>query len=203
MVKLNQSRILFKLAAAVLLLTSSGAWAQTETLVVAYSKQGLDLTQYQQFHLLPLNLTGTRIVPPPWVENPDPHEWGLTQENKDFLVSAYASSVRAGIGETGQFKVVDEPAAGTLQLEVRLMSLTPWASRLEKDVETLGSGTLTFEAYVRDARTGELLTIYQGTQLVGKDYQENTALNKQAGLTEHFTNWGRNISRRLAEARAK
>ena len=203
MFKLNQPKILIKLAVAVLLMTSIGAWAQTETLVVAYTKAGLDLSQYQQFHLLPLNLSGTRLVPPPWIENPDPHEWGLTQENKEFLVSAYASSVRAGIEEAGQFKVVNEPSAGTLQLEVRLISLTPWASRLEKDVETLGSGTFTFEAYIRDARTGELLTIYQGTQLVGKEYQENTALNKQTSLIEHFTNWGRNISKRLTEARAK
>ena len=95
------------------------------------------------------------------------------------------------------------PGPATLQLEVRLISLTPWASREERDATTLGSGTLTFEAHVRDARTAELLVAYQGTQPVGQDYQENTELNKASNLTEHFTTWGRNISQRLATAQAR
>ena len=67
----------------------------------------------------------------------------------------------------------------------------------------MGTGSLTFEAYVRDARTAELLAIFSGTQAVGKEYQENTAFNRVAGVTEHFRNWGRNVSRRLSEARAR
>ena len=54
------------------------------------------------------------------------------------------------------------PGAQTLQLEVRLVSLTPWASREERDVSTRGSGTLTFEAHVRDVRTAEMLAVFQG-----------------------------------------
>jgi len=204
MFMLNQPRILSKLAAAVLLMGAVGAWAQSETtLAPAYAKPGVDLRQYQQFLLLPLNLSNTRVVPPPWVENADPHEWDLTKKNKDLLTSTYASAVRGGIESAGQFKVVTEPTPGTLQVEVSLISLTPWASRAEVGAQTLGSGTLTFEAHIRDARTAELLFVFQGTQQVGQDYQENTALNKVAGLTEHFANWGRNISRRLTEAQAK
>jgi hypothetical protein len=81
------------------------------------------------------------------------------------------------------------------------VSLTPWASRDEK-VETLGSGTLTFEAHVRDAATSELLAVYQGTQNVGKEYQANTPANKMTDIKQHFTDWGRNISKRLAAAQA-
>jgi Protein of unknown function (DUF3313) len=192
------------LVAAVSLMTASGAWAQTDgTLAPAYAKPGVNVKSYQQFLLLPLNLSDTRIVPPPWVENPNPHEWDLTKKNKDTLASTYATAARMGIESAGQFKVVTEPTPGTLQVEVRLVSLTPWASRAEANAQTLGSGTMTFEAHVRDAPTGELLFVFQGTQQVGQDYQENTAFNKVAGLTEHFTNWGRNISRRLAEVQAR
>lgn len=200
---LNQPRMLSKFAVVALLTTAAiGAWAQSETMLApAYSKPGVSFSQYQQVLLLPLNLSDTRLVPPPWVENPDPRDWTLTKRNRDFLTSAFASAVREGIEAGGQFRVVTEPTPGTLQIEVHLISLTPWAARNER-AETLGSGTLTFEAHVRDARTAELLQVYQGTQQVGQDYQENTAFNKASGLTDHFTNWGRNVSRRLAEARA-
>jgi len=199
----NKPKMLCKLTAAVALMTAFGVWAQETTLAPAYAKPGINLRQYQQFLLLPLNLSETRVVPPPWVENPNPHEWDLTKKNRDTLASTYASAVRSGIESAGTFKVVTEPTPGTLQVEVHLISLTPWASRAEADAQTLGSGTMTFEAHVRDARTGELLFVFQGNQQVGQDYQENTAFNKISGLTEHFTNWGRNISRRLSEAQAR
>jgi hypothetical protein len=187
-----------------LMAAAAGARAQAPApLTVTYTKPGVNLAQYSQFRLLPLNVSDTRLIPPPWVEKPDPREWQLTRENREFLVTTFAKAVREGIESGGKYKVVDAATPGTLQLEVRLVSLTPWASREEKDATTLGSGTLTFEAYVRDARTAELLVSYQGTQPVGKDYQENTALNKASNLTEHFTTWGRNISQRLATAQAR
>jgi hypothetical protein len=176
---------------------------QPAPLTITYQKPGVDLAPYTQFRLQPLEVSDARIVPPPWVENPDPREWDLTSKNRDFLVTSFAEAVREGIESEGRYHVVTEATPGTLQLEVRLISLTPWASRAETDVSTLGSGTLTFEADVRDAGTAELLVAFQGTQAVGQDYQENTPMNKASGLTEHFKSWGRNISRRLAAAQAR
>jgi hypothetical protein len=201
---LKKPKALRKLVAVAALMTAGAAFGQSETrLAPAYSKPGVNVASYQQFLLLPLDVSETRIVPPPWVENPNPHEWDLTRKNRETLASSYASAVRTGIESEGRFRVVTEPTPGTLEVEVRLVSLTPWASRAETDAQTLGSGTMTFEAHVRDAPTGELLFIFQGTQQVGQDYQENTAFNKAAGLTDHFTNWGRNISRRLAEVQGR
>ena len=188
-----------------LLLMSAGLGAQTPApLTVTYTKPGVNIAQYTQFKLVPLNVTDARVVPPPWVENADPHEWALTDRNRDFLRTTFAQAVREGIESGGKYKVVNEGTPGTLQLEVRLINLTPWASREEdRELSTRGSGTLSFEAHVRDARTGELLVAYQGTQEVGQDFQENTVANKRADLTEHFTTWGRNISQRLATAQAR
>ena len=53
------------------------------------------------------------------------------------------------------------------------------------------------------ATAGLLLAVFSGTQAVGKDYQENTDFNRAAGVTEHFKNWGRNVSKRLTAARAQ
>lgn len=198
----NQPKILGKLFLFASLLVAAGSWAQAdENLSVAYAKPGVDLHQYQQFMLSPLDLSETRLVPPPWVEDPDPREWDLTPGNREFLVSTFATAVREGIESDGRFKIVDERSPGTLQVQVRLVSLTPWASR-DEQVTTLGSGMLVFEAHIRDAQTAELLAVFKGTQQVGQEYQENSDLNKAKGVKEHFTNWGRNISRRLAKARA-
>jgi hypothetical protein len=191
--------------AVVLMLGALGAQAQAPASVttVTYMKPGVDVTKYNEFRIVPLNVSDTRVVPPPWVEKADPHQWNLTRQNRDFLQTSYASAVREGIESGGRYKVVNDAGPGTLQLETRLISLTPWASREEKGVETLGSGTLSFEANVRDARTGELLAAFQGNQPVGKDYQENTPMNKASDITEHFKTWGKNISQRLATAQAR
>jgi hypothetical protein len=172
-------------------------------LTASYVKPDTNFRSYTQFLIAPLNLEDTRLIPPPWVENPDPHEWELTRKNQNFLRSSYAEAVGEGIESEGRFKVVTQPTPGTLQVEVHLISLTPWASREEQAVQTRGSGTLTFEAHVRDAATAELLAVYEGTQQVGADYQENTDFNKATDLTEHFTNWGRAISRRLATVQSQ
>jgi uncharacterized protein DUF3313 len=200
---LSKQGLVRTLSLAVLL--SGAIGAQTPApLTVTYTKPGVNVAQYNQFKLLPLNVSDARVVPPPWVENADPHEWALTEQNREFLRTTYAQAVRQGIESAGKYKVVSEGTPGTLQLEIRLISLTPWASREEsRELSTRGSGTLSFEAYVRDARTAELLVSYSGTQIVGQDFQENTVANKQRDLTEHFTQWGRNISQRLATAQGR
>jgi hypothetical protein len=188
--------------AAVLLAVAVSASAQTDMLTPSYIKPGINFKQYKQFTIKPLNLDDTRLIPPPWVEKPNPKDWRMSKDNQDFLRQTFTSAVRSGVESEGKFKVVNEHTPGTLQIDVHLLSLTPWASRDEK-VETLGSGTLTFEAHVRDAATSELLAVYQGTQQVGKNYQENTPANKMTDIKEHFTDWGRNISKRLAAAQAQ
>jgi len=190
--------------AAFLLTAATAVWAQpADNLTLAYAKQGVNLKQYKQFLIKPLNLEDTRLIPPPWVEKPDPKVWNLSRENQQFLRDSFASAVREGVKSEGKFTVVNQPTPGTLQIDIHLISLTPWAANDEKGVETLGSGTMTFEAHVRDAKTSDLLAVYQGTQQVGKNYQENTPANKMTDLKEHFTMWGRNISKRLAAAQAQ
>jgi hypothetical protein len=191
-----------RLGAALLLFAATAVCAQSNELAVTFRKPDVDLKKYSQLLIMPLNLSDTRVIPPPWVENAKPHEWQLTKKNEDVLRSAYAGAVRAGIETSGDFKVVDRSAPGVLQVEVRLISLTPWAARGEQ-ATTLGSGSLTFEAHVRDASTGELLAVLNGTQPVGNEYQENTDFNRVSTLKEHFTNWGRNVSRRLTAARTQ
>lgn len=133
----------------------------------------MDLRSYTQFLLKPLNLEDTRIIPPPWVENPDPRKWQLSERNRQFLKAAYRQVMTEGLERSGEFNVVEKAFRGSLELEVKLISLTPYA-RSGEDVKTKGYGELTFEAALRDARSGELLAMFEGAQQVGEDYQENT-----------------------------
>ena len=164
-----------------------------------FVRQGVDFKYYNQFILKTLNVEHTRLIPPPWVENPDPRKWQLSDTNKDFLRGAYRQAMKIGLEESGEFIVVSKPARGVLELEISLVSLAPYARQGEK-VTTQGYGGLTFEAALRDARSGELLALYEGTQKVGEDYNENTEFNKASNLTQHFTDWGRRVSARMAAA---
>jgi len=83
------------------------------------------------------------------------------KDSKDFLVTTFAKAVSEGIESGAQYKIVKEPTPGTLQLEVRLISSRRTLRRRERR-ETLGSGTLTFEALRADAPTAELLVAYKG-----------------------------------------
>jgi hypothetical protein len=48
-------------------------------------------------------------------------------------------------------------------------------------------------AETRDAQTGELLGIYEGSQEVGKHYQPNTDFTREKNLKTLFDSWGRRI----------
>lgn len=167
---------------------------------VTFIRQGVDFKYYNQFVLKTLNVEHTRLMPPSWIDNPDEaRKWQLSDTNKDFLRSAYRQSMKAGLEESGDFGVVNKPVRGTLELEISLVSLAPYARQGQK-VTTKGYGELSFEAALRDARTGELLALYEGTQKVGEDYQENTDFNKASNLAQHFVGWGRRVSNRLIAA---
>jgi hypothetical protein len=201
---LSPPRLIRTLGIAVLLLSGAIGAQTPEEWTVAYTKPGVAPAQYKQFKVLPLNVSDARVIPPPWVEPTELYDWALIEETRELLRSTFAQAVRQGIEAGGQYRVVSEGTPGTLQLEVRLISLRPWASREEgPELRTRGSGTLTFEAYVRDAHTAELLAVYQGTQQVGQDFHDNTLANKKADLARHFAAWGNDISQRLATEQAR
>lgn len=187
------------LIAAILITITNSALSQTDNLKVTYIKPGVSFKEYNQFILNTLDLRDTRLLPPPWKEDDDPRDWKLSEQNQNFLRVAYATAVREGIEASGQYNVVKNPTPGTLRLELRLISLQPWAAKGEQ-VTTKGYGLLSFEAHVRDARTSELLAVYEGTQQVGQDYQENTDFNKASNLAQHFNRWGHDISNMLTAA---
>ncbi|MEX1033942.1 MAG: DUF3313 family protein [Cellvibrionaceae bacterium] len=178
---------------------SSAPQMQSEELRITYIRPDVDLRDYNQFVLKSLDLEDTRIIPPPWAEgeDADPRTWQLSDGNREFLKAAFQSAMGSGLEESGEFNVVDQAFRGSLQLEIKLVSLAPYARRGEQ-VTTKGYGELAFEAALRDARSGELLALFEGTQQVGKEYQENTDFNKGHNFASLFRQWGRNVSERMS-----
>ncbi|WP_460224799.1 DUF3313 family protein [Aurantivibrio infirmus] len=200
-----QKRFSFTVAISFFLATllSNTLFAQvapnTDELKTTYLKPNINLRQYDQFIIRPLDLSDTRIVPPAWVDNPDPRQWVLSESNREFLKVAFRAAMRVGLEEGGKFNVVRNATNGTLQLEIKIVSLSPYAPR-DKNLTTKGYGELSFEAQLRDAQTGDLLAMYEGVQQVGDQYQENTEFNQANSFAEQFRQWGRNVSTRLEAA---
>lgn len=190
-------RLLTSLVAA-LVFVASFVQANTETEVV-YVKPGADFSKYTQFVVTPLGLSDAKLVPPPWVENADPGLWTLNKKDIKFIQDLYADSISKGIHKSDKFNSVYKPSPQTIQVDVKITRLTPWVARGETGVQTQGSGELAFHAELRDSVNGTLLVIVEGVQQVGKNYQENTRLNHEHNLKEHFEKWGEALSAALAK----
>jgi len=186
------------LAFVILSAFTLAAQASTETEVV-YVRPGEDFSQYTQFVVTPLNLSDTKLVPPPWVENPKPSVWKLSKKDIEFIRGLYIDSISKGIHTSGKFKSVNKASEQAIQVDVKITRLTPWAAKGEAEAQTLGSGELAFHAELRDSVNGNLLVIVEGVQQVGKNYQVNKRLNHEHNLKEHFESWGEALSAALAK----
>lgn len=169
---------------------------------VSTVRPGMDYTKYDKFLIRPLEVSDTRIIPPPWAEGAAarPRAWDISDNNEAFLQEQYHSAMKKQLEEIGGYTLVSEPEEGTLAVEVEIISLTPWASR-DEQVITKGSGEMTFRAEVRDAMTREILVIYEGDTPVGEDYQEHTEFTVKQNADELFETWGEFL--RLALDKAK
>ena len=178
-------------------------FAMAETAVeVSIVLPGIDYGKYDKFLIRPLEVSDTRIIPPPWAEGAEarPRAWDISDKNEAFLMEQYHSAMKKQLEEIGGYVLVTEPEEGTLAVEVEIISLTPWASR-DEQVITKGSGEITFHAEVRDAMTRQILVIYEGDTPVGEDYQENTEFTVKQNVDALFETWGEFL--RLALAKAK
>ncbi len=165
---------------------------EVENLEPYFQKPGLNLGKYNKVLVVPLGVSSTFVIPPPWVteEERTTQRWSLTREDEKWLRESYQASFRSEVGKS--FEVVDEPGDGVLIVGVDLVSLMPFARKGEK-VETQGFGVIVAQAQLRDGSNGELLAVYEGPQRVGTQYQQNTRLNSENSLKKLFEIWGARV----------
>ncbi len=194
----NVLRLLL-MTVTVLPLQSAVAGTEVEVSTV---RPGMDYRKYDKFLIQPLEVSDTRIIPPPWAEGAaaKPRAWDISDKNEAFLLEQYRGAMKKQLEEIGGYTLVTEPEEGTLAVEIEIISLTPWASR-DEEVITKGSGEMTFRAEIRDAMTREILVIYEGDTPVGEDYQENTEFTVKQNVDQLFETWGEFLRLALDQAR--
>ena len=170
---------------------------------ISYVRPDVDFTVYDKFLIKPLELDQTLLVPAPWVEGKagKPRPWRINQKNAMFLQNQYTSAMKKQLEEIGGYKLTDEAGSDTLEVEIEIISLTPYAEPKDK-VITKGSGEMTIRAEIRDSRTAEALVIYEGDTQVGRDYHENTQFSVDQDVQELFESWGEYLRLALDEAKA-
>ncbi len=174
----------------------------SKALIQVYEKPGLDISRYNAVMIDTLGVADARVIPPPWVEGKDrnPKKWQLNSKDIQWLKDNYRAAMKEQIEAVGGYAVVSEPRPEALIVDVKIVSLTPYAQR-DEDVITRGTGELTIQAELRDSMTRELLAIYEGDQDVGSEYQQNARINKEHNVNALFAAWGEKVRRMMDESR--
>jgi len=160
-------------------------------LKVDYKNPGIDFSQYDSLLINELDVSNTKIVPPPWKAD-KPFKWEVSEKNITALQAAFSESMHDQISANGGYPIVTEPGPGVMEISVRIVSFMPYADRDEK-VTTRGSGEMRIHVETRDAQSEELIAMYEGAQEVGGDYGPNSDFARQENLKALFDFWGQRI----------
>jgi hypothetical protein len=158
---------------------------------VDYKNPGINFSQYDSLLINDLDVSNTKIVPPPWKAD-KPFKWEVSAKNVTALQAAFRESMHDQISANGGYPIVTEPGSGVMEISVRIVSFMPYADRKE-EVTTRGSGEMRIHVETRDAQSEELIAIYEGPQEVGQDYGPNSDFARQENLKALFDFWGQRI----------
>jgi len=196
----KKTRVIAILSGIVAVGTMAGLQADEATpyakpLRAEYQRPGIDYTQYRALLINDLDVSDTKILPPPWKAD-KPFKWKVPEKSLEALQVAFRESMRDQISANNGYPIVTEPGPGVMEVSVRIVSFMPYADRKEK-VTTRGSGEMVIHVELRDAQNEELLGIYEGPQEVGQSYQPNSDFSRQKNLKALFDSWGRRMRQAL------
>jgi hypothetical protein len=176
--------------------------ANVDNLKPYYVQEGADLSRYNKVLIDNLGVADARVIAPPWYQDEDegPTRWQLTKKDIEWLRKSYRAAITDEIETKGGYPVVTEIAEDVLILDVEIITLMPYARKGE-NVQVRGFGELKVQATLRDGMTSELLAIFEGSQEVGSEYQQNTRLNAENNLTALFEVWGARLTAAMDESR--
>jgi hypothetical protein len=202
------SKRFFSLVLITLVLISGQLLASEDPVVrlleTLYEKPSVNLKAYNKVYIDTLGISEAKLVLPPWVDqdNKKIKDWALTKEDEQFLREAYRNAMTTILPANNGYPIATEYGSGVLVIDIAIRSLMPYAAKDEK-VITKGTGELVVHVQLKDGATGELLGIYEGTQPVGEEYQENNRLSAASNLNALFAIWATQARRILDDAHSK
>ena len=181
-----------KLAALSAMLFSGAVTAGEDSLEPTWVKPDTDWAQYSAFLVKPLDIDDVKVLKPAWAED-DGEEWTIKTMNKGAIQAIFSKAMADTLQDDGGWPVVTGSAANALEVEVELLSITPWLKPGSSDmvdghhVTTLGSGEVNGRVEIRDSETRELLLLIEGERAVGQEYIEFSAENNADNLHSMFS----------------
>jgi len=159
-----------------------------------YIQEDLDLGKYTKVLVADLKVGYARVIAPPWYDDEDKgaRKWQLTAKDVKFLRQSYREAMIEALEANDGYPVVEEGGTDVIIIDIEIVTLMPYARKGE-NVQVRGFGELVAQATIRDGATGELIAIFEGSQNVGSEYQQNTRLNAENDLRNLFDVWGARV----------
>ena len=202
---IRRAKIIFGLLGALL---ATGASVPAIAADSIYERPDIDLSGYGKLILRPLDLSDVKVLKPVW-EQEDPDKWVLPKHSDTFIEDMFRDVMTEEISKDGGYEIVTEEGEGTLQLEVKFLSIMPYAKpgstgkHHDYIITTLGSGAVVLSAELRDSADGSLLYLVEGERAIGTEYKELCRKNHIANIRETFSIWGRHVRARMDEAHGR
>lgn len=190
-------------------LISGPAAAQQSAAGASYTRPGTDFSTYHSFLIRPLDLSDVKLLKPVW-EQDDPEEWAFSGENREAVQQMFMEIMNEELSANDGFPVVDASGTGVLQLEVEILSVTPYvkpgtqSGDGEPEMLMLGSGDVVVSAELRDSVTGQLLILVEGERTIGGgEYRPVSPESHMENIRALFTTWGQRLRARMNAAHAR
>jgi hypothetical protein len=174
---------------------TSAALAQVEP---TWVKEGVNWQQYGKFLVHPLDVDNVRVLKPPYAQD-DPSDWSLDVQDLAGIQAIFRDVMQRELSGNGGYPLVYAPGKDVVEVEVELLSITPWLKPGGDEslqgyvVTTLGSGEITGRVEMRDSTTRELLLLIEGDKAVGEKYTEFTRANNASNVEAMFTSFAKRV----------
>lgn len=137
--------------------------------------------------------------------------FSFDEEDMRVLRSEYRRKVAQALGERDGYRIVATPDTGaadgaTLRLQTELLKLEPNAPRERDEIGAVsardrtfskGAGSLTLEARLIDARTGEVVAVLRNEEKDDEAWGPNNPVTNRAAIIRAFYGWGLAVRRQL------
>ena len=186
-----------KLLVGFLVIMIAGVATADDLLQTAsYRKPDADLSRYTKLLIAPLDMSDVKILRPPGAKD-DHRKWVFKYQDRRSTERLFSEIISEALTKNDGYRVVEEPDDDVLQIEIEILSITPYVrpgtGARKGKITTLGSGEVVGTAELRDSRTRELLLLVEGEKTIGEEYKVFNRENNLSNIEHLFSTWGKRL----------